>query len=141
MEPGIEPVRVAQTRKVTPGSDVHLLDGVSREIGVPEDEAGDRAQLRDGAVDELGEGVMIAPTCSFDDFPLVHGHPRDASVRPRSRVLASRAAEPFPIHPAASILRRACAVRARVAWARPGAAAAVAATQTDNFRATRRHYS
>ncbi len=84
MEPGVEPVRVAQAREVTPGSDVCLLDRVARELLVPEDEAGDGLQPRDGRADEHREGVMIAPPCPFDEFPLVHHHPRDASIWPRS---------------------------------------------------------
>ena len=78
MEPGVEPVRVAQARKVAPGPDVRLLDRVSRELLVPEDEAGDGLQPRDGRADEHGEGVMIAPACPLDEIPLVHRHPRDA---------------------------------------------------------------
>ena len=95
MEPGVEPVRVAQAREVAPGSDVCLLDRVSRELLVPEDEAGDSLQPRDGRADEHGEGVMIAPPCPLDEFPLVHGHPRDAPTRSRSRVMASASVKPF----------------------------------------------
>jgi len=76
MKPGIESIDVTQTSKVTPGSDVGLLDRVPRELGVPEDEAGDGFQLRDGRADQRGEGVMIASARSLDEFPLVHSHPR-----------------------------------------------------------------
>ena len=96
MEPGVEPVRVAQARKVTPGSDICLLDRVARELRVPEDEAGDGVQPRDGRDDERVERVMIAPARSLDEIPLVHGRPRDASIRPRSRVLASTSPTLFP---------------------------------------------
>jgi hypothetical protein len=57
MEPGIEPIGVAQPRQIAPGSDQCLLDRVSRELGIPEDESGCRVQPRDGLVDELGEGA------------------------------------------------------------------------------------
>ncbi len=100
MEPGVQPVRVAQARKVTPGSDICLLDRVARELRVPEDEAGDGVQPRDGRDDERSERVMIAPARSLDEIPLVHGRPRDASIRPRSRVLASTSPHPFPPRPA-----------------------------------------
>jgi hypothetical protein len=79
MEPGIETIGVAQTAKVPPGSKVSVLDRVARELWVPEDEAGDGLQPRDGPVDEDGEGVMIAPACPFDEFPLVHSHPLSRS--------------------------------------------------------------
>ena len=73
MEPGVEPVRVAETRQVAPGADERLLDRVARELRVPEDEAGRRVQPREGRVDERGEGVMIAPLRAFDELSLVHG--------------------------------------------------------------------
>jgi hypothetical protein len=76
MEPGVEPLRVAETREVTPGSDVGILDRVARELRVAEDEAGDGFQTRDGRIDEVREGVMIAPPRSLDEIQLVHGHPR-----------------------------------------------------------------
>jgi hypothetical protein len=75
MEPDVEPVCVAQAGKITPGSEIGLLDRVSRELLVPEDEAGDCFQPRDGPVEEHGEGVMIAPSCPYDELPLVHRHP------------------------------------------------------------------
>ncbi len=83
VEPGIESLRVAQARKVTPGSDVCLLDRVARELRVPEDEAGDRFQPRDGRAEQHGKGVMIAPACPLDEFPLVHSH---LVTRPFGRV-------------------------------------------------------
>jgi hypothetical protein len=97
MEPGVEPEWVTQARKITPGPDVGLLDRVSRKLMVSEDEAGDCLQLRDGRADEQSEGVMIASTCSLDEIPLVHGHPCDAPIRPRSRLMASVIRKPFPI--------------------------------------------
>ena len=73
MQPGIEPVRVAETRQVAPGADECLLDRVARELRVPKDEASGRVQPREGRVDESGEGVMIAPPRAFDELSLVHG--------------------------------------------------------------------
>ena len=52
MEPGIEPVWVAQAREVAPGANVRILDRVPREIGVPDDEASRGIEPRDGRVDE-----------------------------------------------------------------------------------------
>jgi hypothetical protein len=76
MEPGVEPVGITQPREVTPGPDVGVLDRVSRELLVPDDEAGDSLQPRDGRADQRSKGVMIASARSFDEIPLVHGHPR-----------------------------------------------------------------
>ena len=75
VEPGPEPVRVAQPGQVPPGSDHRILDGVARELRVPEDEPGGRVQPRERRVDERDEGVMIAPLRPFDECSLVHGHP------------------------------------------------------------------
>ncbi len=73
MKPGIEPVRVAQRGQVPPGSDEGLLDRVSGELVVAEDEARSRVQARDGRAGERRKGVMIAPLRSFDETSLVHG--------------------------------------------------------------------
>ena len=83
VEPGIEPVRVAQPGQVPPGAHHRLLDRVARELRVPEDESGGRVQPREGRVDEHGEGVMIALACPLDESPLVHG--RLGAARPCGR--------------------------------------------------------
>ena len=79
MEPRVEPVRVAETREVAPGSDERLLDRIARELWVPEDESGGRVQPRDGQVDEHGEGVMIASPGPDDETSLVHVPPPSAA--------------------------------------------------------------
>ena len=73
MDPGVEPLGIAKSRQVAPGPDQRLLDGVARELRVPEDQAGRRVQPRKRRVDELGEGVMIALPRAFDEHSLVHG--------------------------------------------------------------------
>ena len=94
MEPGIEPRRVAQTGQVAPGSDIRLLDGVSRELRVAEDEAGDSLQLarwtrrqairrRHDRLDPLARRDPAGPQSPSVTQP----------IRPRSRVLASAARE------------------------------------------------
>jgi len=97
VEPGVEPIRVAQARKIAPGSDERFLDRVSREITIPKHQSGGRVQPRDGQVDKLGEGVMIAPLRSFDETVLVHVAPRlrhDLGGRTRQR-MASASAKRF----------------------------------------------
>ena len=73
VEPGVEPIRVAETRQVAPRTDECLLDRVARELRVPKDQASGRVQPRESRVDESGEGVMIAPPRAFDELSLVHG--------------------------------------------------------------------
>lgn len=72
MEPCIEPVGVTQTTQIAPCSDESLLDRVTREFRVPEDESGSRVQPRNGQVDDRGKGVMIAIPRSLDETSLIH---------------------------------------------------------------------
>ena len=73
MEPGIETVRIAQPGQVSPGSKQSVLDRVSRELTIPDDEAGGSVQPRDGRAGQRREGVMIALPRSLDETSLVHG--------------------------------------------------------------------
>ena len=111
-------IRVAQARKVSPGSDVRLLDRVARELRVPEDEAGDGLQPRDGRADERGEGVMIAPACPFDEIPLVHG--ALFLMRPFGRIqLHRRRAAAFHSELRVAAAVRACRRRGAASTLRP----------------------
>ena len=73
MKPGIEPIRVSQPGQVPPGSNEGVLDRVSRELAVSEDQAGRRVQPREGSAGDRGEGVMIARSRPLDETTLVHG--------------------------------------------------------------------
>jgi hypothetical protein len=73
MHPGVEPIRVAQARKITPGSDEGLLHRVAGDLAIAGDEAGGRVQSRCGSSGEHGEGFAIASLGSFHERPLVHG--------------------------------------------------------------------
>lgn len=75
-EPSLEAIRIAERRQVSPGADESILDRVSRELMVPEDQAGRRVQPRDKRAGKLGEGVMIASPRPLDELSLVHGDPR-----------------------------------------------------------------
>jgi hypothetical protein len=74
-EPGLEAIRIAERRKVSPGSKESILDRVSRELVVPKDQAGRCVQPRDEHAGKHGEGVMIASLRSLDELSLVHGPP------------------------------------------------------------------
>jgi hypothetical protein len=74
VDPGVEPVRLAEATQVAPGTEQAILDGIARELAVPEDQAGSRVQPRDRPTDELGEGVMIALPRQIHEPSLVHGH-------------------------------------------------------------------
>jgi len=72
MQPGIEPFRLAKTGQVPPGVQQRVLDRVSRELAVAEDQSGRSVQPRDRGASQYREGVMIAPLCLLDETPLVH---------------------------------------------------------------------
>ena len=86
VDPGVEPVGVAQPRQVPPGLDECLLDRVARELRVVEDQSGRCVQSRDDPADEHGEGVMIALSGPLDEIPLVHRRP-PVTARPLGRAL------------------------------------------------------
>ena len=72
MEPCVEPLRLAQGGQLAPGLEHRVLDGVARELRVPDDEAGGCVQPGESLVDEHGEGVMIASPGSTDQLQLLH---------------------------------------------------------------------
>jgi hypothetical protein len=76
IDPGVEPIGIAQAPKVAPGPEETLLNGIARELTVAEDQPSGRVQPRDTPVNELGEGVMIAVSRPLDEPSLVHGPPR-----------------------------------------------------------------
>ena len=77
VQPRLEAIGIAEGRQATPGSEKPVLDRVSRELVVPEDQAGCRVQPRDERAGKRGEGVMIASPRPLDELSLVHDiHPR-----------------------------------------------------------------
>ena len=79
VQPRVEPVRVAQARKVAPGADQRLLDRVAREVRVTQDQSGRRVHARRGRAHQDGEGFAIASACLVDERPLVHGVPSNGA--------------------------------------------------------------
>src|SRR3954452_16161689 len=73
MEPGVETVRVTKAWQIAPGADGCLLDRVTRELRVAEDQPGRRVQPRETHVEQGREGVMIASPRSLHECSLVHG--------------------------------------------------------------------
>jgi hypothetical protein len=73
MQPRVEPVSLAEAGQVPPGSDERVLDGILGEVWIPNDQPGGGVEPPDRAVDELGEGSMIASPCPIDERSLIHG--------------------------------------------------------------------
>src|SRR4029078_7985750 len=60
VEPGVEPLRVAQPGQIAPGSDEGVLDRVSRELAIPEDQSGGGVQARYGSAGDRGKRAQLA---------------------------------------------------------------------------------
>jgi hypothetical protein len=73
VKPGIEPVGIAQSAQVSPGSHEGVLDRVSSELAVSKDQARGCVQSREGSAGKHREGVMIAFPRSLDETSLIHG--------------------------------------------------------------------
>ena len=86
MEPGVEPIGIAQTPEIAPGSDQGVLDGILGGIPVAEDPPRDRVQAVVCRNRESLEGLVVAPLCALDEL----GRHRCPSLRrgnlPRCRV-------------------------------------------------------
>src|SRR6202008_4120437 len=65
VQPAVEREGVAQRRQIAPTANERVLDRVSREVVVPDDQTGGGVQPRDGRAGQRGEGVMIAPLRSL----------------------------------------------------------------------------
>ena len=79
VQPGIEPLDVAQRRQVAPGADERFLGGILREFGVAKDEASDAVQPIDGATGKHGEGITVSASRSFDELRLHASLPSGAT--------------------------------------------------------------
>jgi len=96
MQPGVETLGVAQTRKVAPRTNQRFLDRILRCFWIPKDQAGGRVQPRCSSANKHGEGVAIAVACLFHVRPLVHGPPYAARrTWPRSHGMAAGNSDSF----------------------------------------------
>ena len=72
VQPGVEAIAVAEIRQVAPGPNQGFLDGVTRELGIPQDQAGRRVQARPRCADERTEGLSIAVGRPVHEPALLH---------------------------------------------------------------------
>ena len=70
VQPGFEPIRVAQRAQVSPGDDERFLDRVLSEIPVREHELGEVVEPRHRGVGDDAERLAIATLCAFNQVPL-----------------------------------------------------------------------
>ena len=72
LEPGIEPIRIAEAAKVTPGDHQRVLQGVLGPIDVTEDPLGDREETVGSDADQVDIRVPIPALCRPHEI-VVHG--------------------------------------------------------------------
>ena len=80
MQPGVEPIGIAQRGQITPGTDKSVLHGVIGLFGIPKNQASGSIEAIDRGACQRSKGVMIAPQCSLHEFSL-HVAPRDGTAR------------------------------------------------------------
>ena len=71
MQPGVEAIRITKPGQIAPGTDQALLNRILGQVRFAEDQPGGCVQPPKSAVDELGEGVMIAPPRPLDELSLI----------------------------------------------------------------------
>ena len=75
VEPGVEPLGVAQRRQIAPSSHQRILCRILRKIGVAQDEASDGVESIDGVADKDGEGLAVSASRPVDEVRLQHPAP------------------------------------------------------------------
>ena len=76
MDPGVEPVRIAEPRQLTPGDHQRLLHGVLGPVDVPEDALGDGVEPIAPRPGQDGECLPVPALGELDEIA-VHVHPGD----------------------------------------------------------------
>ena len=79
MEPCVEPVGITQAREVAPREHRGVLDCVTRELGVAEDQAGSPVQARKPRAQEGSERVPVASPGAFHERSIIHSHPPETA--------------------------------------------------------------
>jgi hypothetical protein len=73
MQPGIESVGVTKPGQVAPGADEAFLHSILCQVRIANDQPRGSVQPPEGAIYELGKGVMVASPRPFDEHSLIHG--------------------------------------------------------------------
>ena len=70
MDPGVEPVRIAEARQVTPGDHQRVLQGILGPVDIPEDPMRDREEPAAAEADQVDERRLIASLCRLDEIAI-----------------------------------------------------------------------
>jgi hypothetical protein len=68
MEPGIEPIRIAQRGKLLPRANESFLHRVLRQVSLSKDQASDRVKAIASGGREDFECLMVSAGCSLDEI-------------------------------------------------------------------------
>jgi len=79
VEPGAEPVRIAEARQVAPGDHKRVLQGILGPVDVPKDSVRDRVESVAMQVNQVDERLLVAALGRFDEVPI---HPTVPGVAP-----------------------------------------------------------
>ena len=90
MEPGVEPLDIAQCRQVAPGVDQGLLGRILREFGVTKDEPSCRVQPIDGAGGQDAEGLAVSASRPVNELRLHASLPSGVDDLPGIYTLSRR---------------------------------------------------
>ncbi len=75
VDPWVEPVRIAEARKVTPGDHQRVLQGIFGPIDIPEDPVRDREQSVTAKLDEVDECRLVTLPRCLDEVAIHPHHP------------------------------------------------------------------
>ena len=70
MDPGVESVRIAEARKVTPGDHQRVLKGVLGPIDIPYDPMCDCEEPIPARVDQVHEGHLVTSLGRLDEIAI-----------------------------------------------------------------------
>ena len=83
MQPGVEPVRIAEPPQLAPGDHQCLLRGVLGPINVSKDPLRDREEPVDVCACQEGECLPVATLSELHEVPIHRHHPRGGAQRGR----------------------------------------------------------
>ena len=74
VEPGAEPVRIAEAREVTPGDHQRVLQSILGSVDVPKDPVRNREAAVAMKAYQVDECLLVAALGRYDEIP-IHSHP------------------------------------------------------------------
>ena len=80
VDPGLEPVRIAEARKVTPGDHQRVLQSILGPIDVPEDPLCDREEPVTVQTNQVDERRLITALRRLDEIAIHRSHPISTPV-------------------------------------------------------------